>query len=174
MTRITIKRFLPYHKQTWSRLAVEGDLRSIYIFTDNTDRTSGSGPIDPNSWYCKEFGEGKKFPSRTTACIRGCHNAFPITTQKYYKHHNDYKLDRWEDSDINEFKEVIDKDINRIKDEIIKWHPQFVWYPNGGFFFTNISYITPQRCPLIYNYLKSKLDELEEFINTYSKKTTLF
>lgn len=59
MTRITIKKFLPYHKLTWSRLAVDGDLRSIYIFTDNTDRTSGSGPIDPNSWYCKEFGEGK-------------------------------------------------------------------------------------------------------------------
>lgn len=63
MTKITIRKFLPYHKQTWSRLAVEGDLRSIYIFTDNTDRTSGSGPIDPNSWYCKEFGEEKKIPN---------------------------------------------------------------------------------------------------------------
>lgn len=174
MTRITIRRFLPYHKQRWSRLLVEGDLKSLYIFTDNTDRSSGSTPIDSNSWYIKEFGEGKKFPSKTTACIRGCHNALPITTQKYYKHHNDYKLDRWEDSDINKFKEVIDKDIERIKNKVIEINPQFVWYPNGGFFFTNISYITPQRCPLIYNYLKSKLDELEEFINTYSKKTTLF
>ena len=169
-----MRSFLPYHKQRWSRLSVEGDHESLYIFTDNTDRSSGSTPIDSNSWYIKEFGEGKKFPSKTSACIRGCHNALPITTQKYYKHHNDYKLDRWEDSDINEFKEVIDKDIERIKSKVIEINPQFVWYPSSGFFFTNISYITPQRCPLIYNYLKLKLDELEEFINSYSKNTTLF
>ena len=174
MTRITMRRFLPYHKQRWSRLIIESDLKSLYIFTDNTDRSSGSTPIDSNSWYIKEFGEGKKFPSKTSACIRGCHNALPITTQKYYKHHNDYKLDRWEDSDINEFKKVIDKDIERIKSKVIEINPQFVWYPSSGFFFTNISYITPQRCPLIYNYLKLKLDELEEFINSYSKNTTLF
>ena len=174
MIRIIMRRFLPYHKQRWSRLLVESDHKSLYIFTDNTDRSSGSTPIDSNSWYIKEFGEGKKFPSKTSACIRGCYNALPITTQKYYKHHNDYKLDRWEDSDINEFKEVIDKDIERIKSKVIEINPQFVWYPSSGFFFTNISYITPQRCPLIYNYLKLKLDELEEFINSYSKNTTLF
>lgn len=173
MTRITMRRFLPHHI-LWSRSMVESDHQSLYIFTDNTDRSSGSTPIDSNSWYIKEFGEGKKFPSKTSACIRGCHNALPITTQKYYKHHNDYKLDRWEDSDINEFKKVIDKDIERIKGRIIEINPQFVWYPSSGFFCTNISYINPQRCPLIYNYLKLKLDELEEFINSYSKNTTLF
>ena len=39
------------HKGIWTRSEVEKDTNSLYIFTDNTDRDSGSGLIDPNSRY---------------------------------------------------------------------------------------------------------------------------
>ena len=72
--------------------------------------------------------------------------------------------------DIEEFEEVINKDIERIK-EYIRTHVCYrVFIPNGGFFGTKISYITKSRCPKIYNYLVIKLDELQIYINTYNPK----
>lgn len=29
----------------------------LFLFTDNTNRTSGNNKIDPNSWYSKKYGE---------------------------------------------------------------------------------------------------------------------
>ena len=68
------------------------------------------------------------------------------------------------------FEEVINKDIERIK-EYIRTHVCYrVFIPNGGFFGTKISYITKSRYPKIYNYLVIKLDELQLYINTYNPK----
>lgn len=56
----------------------------LFLFTDNTNRTSGSNKIDPNSWYSKKYGNNLCYPNITQAVIRGLDNAYPISTQRYY------------------------------------------------------------------------------------------
>jgi len=68
----------------FTRNSVAKDANSLYIFTDNATRTSGSKKIDKDSWYAKKYGAGKKYPAQTTAVIRGLDNAFPVTTVKLY------------------------------------------------------------------------------------------
>ena len=166
---IIIHKYKMY-STSYNRDVVAGDPYDLYIFTDNCSRTSGTRKINPNSWYSKEFGQNLCYPTRTSACIRGLDNALPITTMKSYVRGGDYKLNRWTDNDIKEFEEVIDKDIERIKEYIRTHVCHRVFIPNGGFFGTKISYITKSRCPKIYNYLVIKLDELQLYINTYNPK----
>jgi hypothetical protein len=91
----------------------------LYIFTDNTDRTSG-GKQYGDGWYKDKYGEGG-FGSEnnpTTAQIRGLENAAPISTMRYfYRLHKGMSVSdaRWKDSDIEEFKKVIDSEIEDIK-----------------------------------------------------------
>jgi hypothetical protein len=40
-----------YSSEFYERDKVAKDKSSLYIFTDNTDRDSGSGVIDDDSWY---------------------------------------------------------------------------------------------------------------------------
>ena len=42
----------------------------LFLFTDNTNRTSGSNKIDPNSWYSKKYGDNLCYPKITQAVIR--------------------------------------------------------------------------------------------------------
>lgn len=90
----------------WTRAEAENDPESLYIFTDNTDRNSGGGLIDPTSRYARKYGQGKHFPTRTQAVLRGLDNAMPLSTQRWY--HNGAKgvSGRWNDSDFEEFKKV--------------------------------------------------------------------
>lgn len=157
---------------TYNRKIVDNDPYTLYIFTDNASRSSGNNIIDSDSWYSIEFGLGKTYPNKTSACIRGLNNAYPITTMKTYVSGGDYRLNRWNDFDIEEFKQIIDKDIDRIKNALSSNKYLLVVFPEGGIFGTKISNITGKRCPLIYNYLSIKLDELHIFINNL--KISLF
>jgi len=92
----------------YTRESVENDPGTMYIFTDNANRTSGTGTIDPNSWYAKKYGADNKHPSVTSALIRGLGNAYPISTMER-------KGVNWTDATFEEFKMVIDDEIAEIK-----------------------------------------------------------
>ena len=144
--------------------------RTLYIFTDNTDRTSG-GKVISDGWYKTKYGNGG-FGSEnnpTTAVLRGLNNAAPISTMKYfYRKHPNMSVNqaRWTDNDFAIFKETIDDEIEDIK---------FLWdsgdfdnitIPSGdGFFNSKIANISKQRTPKLYEYLRSKLIELNNHIN---------
>ena len=146
----------------YNRDSVKSDSSTMYIFTDNTDRDSGSGIIDNDSWYINKYGRGKHYPKVTSAVIRGLDNAYPITTQHYYNKFRKGISGRWNDSDFDEFKSVIDDDF----DEIIKNAIRFnrIVFPCGGFFETKISNISKTRTPMLYHYL---YDKLRNFISSY-------
>jgi hypothetical protein len=82
----------------------------LYVFGDNTNRTSGSNPISNDSKYARAYGLGKMFPNATAAIIRGMDNAMPVSTQHWYDPSTGRTRDagRWNDSDIEDFKKVID------------------------------------------------------------------
>lgn len=144
--------------------------RTLYIFTDNTDRTSG-GKVISDGWYKTKYGNGG-FGSEnnpTTAVLRGLDNAAPISTMKYfYRNHPNMSVNqaRWTDNDFTIFKETIDDEIEDIK---------FLWdsgdfdnitVPSGdGFFNSKIADISKQRTPKLYEYLRSKLIELNNYVN---------
>lgn len=146
----------------YNRDSVKSDSSTMYIFTDNTDRDSGSGIIDNDSWYIHKYGCCKHYPKVTSAVIRGLDNAYPITTQHYYNKFRKGISGRWNDSDFDEFKSVIDDDF----DEIIKNASRFnrIVFPCGGFFETKISNISKTRTPMLYHYLYGKL---RNFISSY-------
>jgi hypothetical protein len=86
----------------YNRDSVKSDSSTMYIFTDNTDRDSGSGIIDNDSWYIHKYGCCKHYPKVTSAVIRGLDNAYPITTQHYYNKFRKGISGRWNDSDFDE------------------------------------------------------------------------
>lgn len=95
--------------EMWTRQTVMNDPSSLYIFTDNLNRTSGKSPMEKeneDSFYCRKYG-ARHHPWHTQACIRGLHNALPITTMmtKHRDQLNDQYLDTiikiWE-SEVND------------------------------------------------------------------------
>lgn len=132
----------------------------LYIFTDNTDRTSGKNKIT-DGWYKEKYGSNRNiyYPNITTAQIRGLDNAFPISTQRYY--HGDLigVKGRWLDNDYDEFCFVINNEVNQIIDAISSGkYKQLVFCShlvNGG-----ISYITFERTPLLFNFLNQVIDTI--------------
>lgn len=154
------------YNNNWTREDVANDSTSLYIFTDNTDRDSGSGKINPNSKYAAKYGKNKHYPSRTQAVIRGLDNAMPISTQRWYHEGAKGASGRWTDDAFEEFKSVINAEIQAIKEE---WdtgkYIRIVVGSFDGFFNTSISAITRERTPLIYEYLENKLKELYSYID---------
>ena len=152
--------------RSYTRQAVENDRKTLYIFTDNTDRDSGSRLIDPNSEYAKKYGKDKHYPTVTQATIRGLDNAMPLSTQHWY--HGEYKREkgRWTDNDFDEFKKVIDQEIQDIMD---KWdtgnYERLAIGGTDGFFNSGISNITITRTPKLYQYLKQKVQELYKHVD---------
>lgn len=147
------RSFKPY-----IRKEVADDVNTMYIFTDNTDRDSGKSLISKESWYSKKYGEGKHYPTMTTALIRGLENAYPITTQRYYNSQFKGPNGRWVDKDFEEFKKVIDDDF----DEIIRNTKRFdkILFPIGGIFNSKISCLNKERTPILYDYLLGKCKNL--------------
>ena len=164
----TYENIIQVYNGKWSRESVAQDQDSLYIFTDNTDRTSGGTATEKESWYTKKYGKSEygSLNNPTTAVIRGLENAAPISTMKYfYRNHNGMDIDgaRWNDSDFNEFKKVIDDEIEQIKKLWNTGKYSRIYIPSGdGFFNTKISKITEQRTPKLYKYLKTKLSELRD------------
>ena len=141
----------------WTRRDVATDPKSLYIFTDNTDRDSGKNPIDPASKYAKKYGQGKHYPTTTQAVIRGLDNAMPLSTQRWYHDGAKGVAGRWTDANFEEFKAVIDAEIDAIVEE---WstgkYTRIVIGEGSSFFNTSIADISEERTPKIYEYLKNK------------------
>lgn len=142
----------------YTRKSVEEDKTTMYIFTDNTDRDSGKTLIPNDSWYSQKYGEGKHYPSMTTALIRGLNNAYPITTQHYYNQEHKGITGRWNDDDFEEFKKVIDDDFKEIINNANKFIK--IIFPMGGIFNSKISNINKVRTPKLYEYLMTQCKTL--------------
>jgi hypothetical protein len=151
-------------RKSYSRITASRDKEHIFIFTDNLDRTSGQGKIPDGSSYSKRFGKtGLCYPSVTSAVLRGLENAFPITTQKGYKKGANPSTYNWTDDDFEEFKKVIDDDFEKIKEACVKYNADTVYFPSTGVLNGNISQITFDRTPILYNYIIEKEIELRDF-----------
>ena len=152
----------------YNRSQVEKDIETLHIFTDNTDRSSGSNLIsenNPYSWYLIKYGSDKPlmYPTKTQAVIRGLDNAYPISTQRHFN--LDVEEGRWNDEDIEEFKQVIDDEIEEIRAAWDSGRYKRVRFGLGdGFFNSNISNISKERTPEIYKYLMRQLSDLESYI----------
>ena len=138
--------------ERFTRESAEKDKDYLYLFTDNSGRTSGSGTIDPNSWYAKKYGASKKYASKTQAVARGLENAYPITTMV------DDKRTQWDDKDFDKYKEIIDDEIDTIKKALpnykgIKFGAEM---PFGKGAISNMK----ESAPKIWNYLNQKLAEI--------------
>lgn len=142
----------------YNRIEVAEDTKSLYIFTDNTDRDSGKTEIPEESWYTMKYGSNKHYPKVTSALIRGLDNAYPITTQRWYNREHKGLFGRWNDEDFEEFKKVIDDDFDEIR-KVMGNYKRIV-FPVGGIFNSKIANISESRVPKLYSYLKEKCIEL--------------
>lgn len=163
------------HIGDWSRTEVEQHPNYLYIFTDNTDRDSGSQPVDPNSKYARKYGQNKHYPKVTQAVIRGLNNAMPLSTQHWYHGDKKGKTGVWTDADIEDFKKTIDSEI----DDIIKeWdtgkYEKLIIGDGDAFFNSNISNISITRAPKLYQYLKQKVQELYKHVDGDAIETKSF
>lgn len=162
-----INNAIQTHRGNWSRQEAENNPDILYVFTDNTDRDSGSGKIPDDSWYSKKYGKGKHYPGATAAVVRGLDNSRPLSTMRYfYKTHNyKYPTDRsskalWHDSDVEEFKKVIREELEEIVKEFNTGKYKTIMFPNGdGLFNTKLSNITKERTPKLYQALADLLHE---------------
>lgn len=157
-------------KVPYDRHIAEANPRTLYIFTDNLDRTSGGSEYG-NSWYKEKYGKGGfgSYINPTTAILRGLPNAAPISTMKYYKYaHPGMNLNeaRFNDSDFQEVQEVLQ---DEIKDIIDLWNSgnfDRVVIPNYDFLTdSSISEITEERTPDLYRLMKDTLQYLKQSIN---------
>lgn len=168
------------HEGRWTRDEVESDPRTLYIFTDNTDRTSGGEEIG-DGWYAEKYGKGGfgAVNNPTSAVIRGLPNAAPISTMKWFYREHGVSVEqaRWTDSDLEEFKEVIDDEIEQIKQLWDSGNFDSIELPQNGIFGKSIksdkdrgiARLTATRTPKLYQYLNKKLQELSEYVQDAKK-----
>ena len=168
------------HEGRWTREEVENDPRTLYIFTDNTDRTSGGEEIG-DGWYAEKYGKGGfgTVNNPTSAVIRGLPNAAPISTMKWFYREHGVSVEqaRWVDADLEEFKEVIDDEIEQIKQLWDSGNFDSIELPQNGIFGKSIksdkdrsiSRLTATRTPKLYQYLNKKLQELSEYVQDTKK-----
>ena len=159
---------IQYADHKWTRAEAENDPETLYIFTDNTNRTSGGKQVDPNSWYAKKYGTHAKYPTITQAVLRGLDNAYPISTQRWYDPAKGltYAKGNWTDADIEEFKRVVDAEFQDIYDAWNSGKYKRIMIGSGDAILNGaISNITEARTPQLYEYLDNKLKELNEVVN---------
>lgn len=167
------ERKIEYHPGNWTRQEVNDNPDVLYVFGDNTNRTSGSNPISNDSKYARTYGLGKMFPNATAAIIRGIDNAMPVSTQHWYDPTTGRTKDagRWNDSDIKEFKKVIDAEFQAIKDEWDTGKYRKIYLPSTGLSNGKISQITEARTPALFKYLYDKTVDLAKYVSTEHKDT---
>lgn len=148
------------HSGYWTRQEAQSNPKILYVFTDNTDRDSGSGIISDDSWYSKKYGKGHHFPTMTAAVVRGLDNSMPISTQRWYHQGAKGVTGRWTDADVEEFEKVIRAELQDIVDEFNTGKYDTIMFPDGdGLFNTSISNITKDRTPKLYQALADLLHE---------------
>lgn len=147
-----------------TRKYVENNPDTMFIFTDNGNRSSGKNKIPDDSEYSLRFGKKNlKYPTTTSAIIRGLPNAYPITTQKeYFPYYKSY-MGNWNDSDFDEFKKVIDDDFEHIKKACVEKGYKEIVFPMNGVLNRKISRLTIDRTPKLFRYIVDKEIELKEF-----------
>lgn len=167
------ERKIDYHPGNWTRQEVNDNPDVLYVFGDNTNRTSGSNPISNDSKYARAYGLGKMFPNATSAIIRGMDNAMPVSTQHWYDPSTGRTRDagRWNDSDIEDFKKVIDAEFQAIKDEWDTGKYRKIYLPSTGLSNGKISQITEARTPVLFKYLYDKTADLAKYVSTEHKDT---
>lgn len=167
------ERKINYHPGNWTRQEVSDNPDVLYVFGDNTNRTSGSNPISNDSKYARTYGLGKMFPNTTAAIIRGMDNAMPVSTQHWYDPTTGRTRDagRWNDSDIDDFKKIIDAEFQAIKDEWDTGKYRKIYLPSTGLSNGKISQITEARTPVLFKYLYDKTVDLAKYVSTEHKDT---
>ena len=167
------ERKIDYHPGNWTRQEVSDNPDVLYVFGDNTNRTSGSNPISNDSKYARTYGLGKMFPNTTAAIIRGMDNAMPVSTQHWYDPTTGRTRDagRWNDSDIDDFKKIIDAEFQAIKDEWDTGKYRKIYLPSTGLSNGKISQITEARTPVLFKYLYDKTVDLAKYVSTEHKDT---
>lgn len=167
------QRKIEYHPGNWTRQEVNDNPDVLYVFGDNTNRTSGSNPISNDSKYARTYGLGKMFPNTTAAIIRGMDNAMPVSTQHWYDPTTGRTRDsgRWNDSDIDDFKKIIDAEFQAIKDEWDTGKYRKIYLPSTGLSNGKISQITEARTPVLFKYLYDKTVDLAKYVSTEHKDT---
>lgn len=167
------ERKIDYHPGNWTRQEVNDNPDVLYVFGDNTNRTSGSNPISNDSKYARAYGLGKMFPNATAAIIRGMDNAMPVSTQHWYDPSTGRTRDagRWNDSDIDDFKKIIDAEFQAIKDEWDTGKYRKIYLPSTGLSNGKISQITEARTPVLFKYLYDKTADLAKYVSTEHKDT---
>lgn len=167
------ERKIEYHPGNWTRQEVNDNPDVLYVFGDNTNRTSGSNLISNDSKYARTYGLGKMFPNATAAVIRGMDNAMPVSTQHWYDPSTGRTRDtgRWNDSDIEEFKKIIDAEFQAIKDEWDTGKYRKIYLPSTGLSNGKISQITEARTPALFKYLYDKTADLAKYVNTKHNDT---
>lgn len=170
------QRKIEYHPGNWTRQEVNDNPDVLYVFGDNTNRTSGSNPISNDSKYARTYGLGKMFPNATAAIIRGMDNAMPVSTQHWYDPSTGRTRDagRWNDSDIDDFKNVIDAEFQAIKDEWDTGKYRKIYLPSTGLSNGKISQITEARTPVLFKYLYDKTVDLAKYVSIEHKSTHIF
>lgn len=167
------ERKIDYHPGNWTRQEVNDNPDVLYVFGDNTNRTSGSNPISNDSKYARTYGLGKMFPNATAAIIRGMDNAMPVSTQHWYDPSTGRTRDsgRWNDSDIDDFKKIIDAEFQAIKDEWDTGKYRKIYLPSTGLSNGKISQITEARTPVLFKYLYDKTVDLAKYVSIEHKST---
>lgn len=167
------ERKIEYHPGNWTRQEVNDNPDVLFVFGDNTNRTSGSNPISNDSKYARTYGLGKMFPNATAAIIRGMDNAMPVSTQHWYDPTTGRTRDagRWNDSDIDDFKKIIDAEFQAIKDEWDTGKYRKIYLPSTGLSNGKISQITEARTPVLFKYLYDKTVDLAKYVSTEHKGT---
>ena len=167
------ERKIDYHPGNWTRQEVNDNPDVLFVFGDNTNRTSGNNLISNDSKYARTYGLGKMFPNATAAIIRGMDNAMPVSTQHWYDPTTGRTKDagRWNDSDIEEFKKVIDAEFQAIKDEWDTGKYRKIYLPSTGLSNGKISQITEARTPQLFKYLYDKTADLAKYVSTEHKDT---
>lgn len=167
------QRKIEYHPGNWTRQEVNDNPDVLYVFGDNTNRTSGSNPISNDSKYARTYGLGKMFPNATAAIIRGMDNAMPVSTQHWYDPSTGRTRDagRWNDSDIDDFKKVIDAEFQAIKDEWDTGKYRKIYLPSTGLSNGKISQITEARTPVLFKYMYDKTVDLAKYVSIEHKST---
>lgn len=167
------ERKIEYHPGNWTRQEVNDNPDVLFVFGDNTNRTSGSNPISNDSKYARTYGLGKMFPNATAAIIRGMDNAMPVSTQHWYDPSTGRTRDagRWNDSDIDDFKKVIDAEFQAIKDEWDTGKYRKIYLPSTGLSNGKISQITEARTPVLFKYLYDKTADLAKYVSIEHKST---
>lgn len=146
-------------KYYFTRELVENNLDTLFIFTDNSQRSSGYNEIDKNSYYYNTYNITSSlrilyYPNSTQACIRSLDNAFPISTMV------DGKGRQWDDSFLTfeTFKSVINFEFSILVFNSTRFK-SIVYNDIDAFGDGNISKMR-KVAPKCWEYLNKKLLEI--------------